>query len=108
MKTLSWVVLMGSALLLFVDGAYSQYKAPSQYFPKNSPAPSPGGQPAAPRPAPPAPQRPKFKDLSVNSQFYFLSDTNRVYTWTKISDTSAKNAKNGITQVINGETPVQR
>lgn len=95
----------------------AQYKAPSQYFRKDSPQ-NPGGQPAAPRPpatqapvppAPPAvPQQPKFKDVQVNANFYFLTDTNREYAWTKLSVTTAKNTKNGVTQVINAETPVQR
>ena len=98
----------------------AQYKAPSQYFRKDSPQNSPqtpGGQPAAPRPPaaqPPAPQapavppQPKFKDVQVNAQFYFLTDTNREYAWTKLSSTSAKNTKNGVTQSINAETPVQK
>jgi hypothetical protein len=93
---------------------HAQYKAPSQYFPKNSPVPKPGeqpkpgGQPAAPRQAPTGPAQPKFKDVAVNAQFYFTTDTNRAYAWTKLSATMAKNSKNGITQAINGETPVQR
>ena len=93
----------------------AQYKAPSQYFRKDSPQ-NPG-QPAAPRPpgsqpgtpqAPAVPQQPKFKDVQMNAQFYFLTDTNREYAWTKLSATTAKNAKNGVTQAINAETPVQR
>lgn len=93
----------------------AQYKAPSQYFRKDS-LQNPGGQPAAPRPAapptpaaPPAvPQQPKFKDVQVNAQFFFLTDTNREYAWTKLSATTAKNTKNGVTQAINAETPVQK
>lgn len=94
--------------------AHAQYKAPSQYFRKDSPgrpgAPAAPGSPAAPNaPAKPAaPQPAKFKDLSVNAQFFFVTDTNRQYAWTKISAESAKNQKNGVTQVINGETPIQR
>ena len=93
----------------------AQYKAPSQYFRKDSPQ-NPG-RPAAPRPpgsqpgtpqAPAVPQQPKFKDVQVNAQFYFLTDTNREYAWTKLSATTAKNAKNGATQAINAETPVQK
>ena len=96
--------------------AQAQYKAPSQYFRKDSPQ-NPSGQPAAPRPpgsqpaapqAPAVPQQPKFKDVQLNAQFYFLTDTNREYAWTKLSVTTAKNNKNGVTQAINAETPVQR
>ena len=68
-----------------------------------------GGQPpAAPAKPPAAPQQPKFKDVTVNSQFYFLADTNRAFAWTKTSDTTARNTKNGVAQAINGETPIQR
>jgi hypothetical protein len=109
--------LFGFALVLafLCSGsvALAQYKAPSQYFRKDSPRnPGSPGAPSAPsapgKPAPAAPAVPKFKDLPVNSQFYFLSDTNRAYSWTKISTGSAKNTKNGVTQAINGETPVRR
>ena len=105
-------LMMALACLFVGPSVHAQYKAPSQYFPKNSPAPAPGGQPAAPKApdkqTPAIPQLPKFKDLSVNASFYFISDTNRTYAWTKISATSAKNTKNGVTQAINGETPVQK
>ncbi len=93
---------------------HAQYKAPSDYFRKDSPnrpggPAQPGGPPAAPgSPKPAVPQQPAFKDLAVNTQFYFVTDTNRAYAWTKITGTTAKNAKNGITQTINGATPVQR
>ena len=105
----------------FVFSAHAQYKGPRNYFPKNNPAPPPAGaQPAAPAPAvpnapkapsnqpPAAAQLPKFKDLPVNSTFYFTSDTNRTYAWVKLTDSTAKNSKNGITQTINGETLIQR
>jgi hypothetical protein len=107
---ISTALIMGMAGV----GALAQYKAPSQYFPKNRPVPgAPGGQPpaqppAAPRQPPAAPPQPKFKDLPVDSQFYFQTDTNRVFAWTKTTATTAKNAKNGVTQTINGETPIQR
>jgi hypothetical protein len=106
-----------SLLALFVvlaGPSEAQYKAPSQYFRKDSPRP--GGTPAQPsqpgapsQPAAPAvPVSPKFKDLGLNSQFYFVSDTNRTYAWTKISATTGKNTKNGVTQTINGETPIRQ
>jgi hypothetical protein len=98
------LVFLGSGFVAFGQ------KAPSQYFRKDSPRnPGSPGAPAAPdKPAPAAPQAPKFKDLPVNSQFYFVSDTNRAYAWTKITADSAKNTKNGVTQAINGETPVRK
>jgi hypothetical protein len=111
MLSLCFMAMM-AILLCGVPGALAQYKAPSQYFRKDFPAPNPGGQSGAPKslaaPAPAAPQQPKFKDVVLNSQFYFVTDTNRAYAWTKISGTSAKNTKSGVTQIINGETPVQR
>src|SRR5207247_500865 len=108
MKTFSVVIMLAMGCLGFGLSAQAQYKGPRDYFPKNSPAPTPGGQPAAPPQTPATPQPPKFKDLPLNTQFYFLSDTNRPYAWTKISSSSAKNTKNGVTQTINGEIPVQR
>jgi hypothetical protein len=110
MKAASLRLSFALVFLCSVSFSFAQYKAPSQYFRKDSPRnPGSPGAPAAPgKPAPAAPQAPKFKDLPVNSQFYFLSDTNRAYAWTKISAESAKNAKNGVTQAINGETPVQK
>lgn len=104
--------MVAMAFLGAGSGAQAQYKAPSQYFRKDSPAPNPGGQPGTPKApdksAPAAPQVPKFKDVPLNSQFYFVSDTNRAYAWTKTSATAAKNTKNGVTQTINEATPVQR
>lgn len=97
-----------TGVLLIASPAFAQYKAPSQYFPRNSPAPLPGGQPNAPGQKPAAPQVPKFKDVTVNTQFYFAVDTNRTYAWVKISPTTATNMQNGAVQVIHAETPVQR
>jgi len=110
MKILLIPVLLAAVSLLTGSEAAAQYKAPSQYFPKNRPVPgAPGGQPpAAPTQPPAAPQQPKFKDLPVDSQFYFTTDTNRTYAWTKTTATTAKNTKNGVAQVIHGETPIQR
>jgi hypothetical protein len=111
-------ILLGSA-------AHAQYKGPKDYFPKNNPSFPANAQGAAagannqgaakaqpapkPQPVQPAkPQQPKFKDLALNTEFYFLSDTNRTFSWTKLSASSAKNTKNGVTATINGETPIQR
>lgn len=110
MKAIAVLSLAATALFVTSLTLQAQYKAPSQYFRKDSPKPNPGGQPGAPQ-APDKPavaQAPKFKDVTLNGQFYFLSDTNRQFAWTKISATSAKNAKNGVTQAIGAETPIQR
>ena len=111
MKASSLGIMVATALLWVGPAAQAQYKAPSQYFPKNSPIPgAPGGKPAAPKaPEKPAvPQQPKFKDVALNTEFFFLTDTNRAFPWTKLTATTAKNTKNGITQVINAATPVQK
>lgn len=115
MKALVFGLLMS---MLGLD-AYAQYKAPSQYFRKDFPQ-RPGGQQQPQQPpqrqqpqspaakAPQQPALPKFKDVAVNTQFYFLSDTNRAHPWTKISAMAAKNVNSGITQAISAEIPIQR
>src|ERR1051326_6166846 len=113
MKPFALCLIIAAASLLGSSGQ-AQYKGPRDYFPKNYPAPRPGGG-AAPtatngmdKATSPKGQQPKFKELPVNTSFYFLSDTNRAYNWTKTSVSQAKNNKNGIVQTISGETPVQR
>jgi hypothetical protein len=105
------------ASLFVAPALFAQYKAPSDYFRKDSPnrpggPAQPGGAPAAPaapgNTKPAAPAKPAFKDLPVNTQFYFLTDTNRVYAWTKVTDTTAKNDKKGLTRAIPAATLVQR
>ena len=110
MKALVCGLLVGIVSL----AAHAQYKAPSQYFRKDFPAPKPGGTPQTPQTppatpkAPEKPAQPKFKDLPLNAQFYFMTDTNRAYAWTKISASAAKNTKNGVTQTIAAEVLIQR
>ena len=115
---------LGVATLAFfcAIGAQAQYKGPRDYLPKNNPVPGLNGTqrpaagaannankpPATTPPQPAKPVQPKFKDVPVNSQFYFLADTNRMYNWTKISLTTATNSKNGVVQLINSETPIQK
>src|SRR5437867_6269890 len=113
MKALAFILATAFA----IGSVHAQVKGPRSYFPRNNPAPPPGGaqggqgaqgiQPPATN-APAKVQAPKFKDVAVNSEFYFLSDTNKAFPWTKISATQAKNTKNGITRAINGEIPIQR
>lgn len=108
MKVFSVGIFVATAWLFGVCGVQAQYGAPSQYFPKNNPIPLPGKQPSAPKQAPALPEKPKFKDLPLNTQFFFITDTNRTYAWTKVSATTAKNVKTGRTQAITGATQVQR
>ena len=102
------------ASLCVAQALFAQYKAPSDYFRKDSPnrpggPAQPGGPPAAPgNPKPAASPKPAFKDVPVNTQFYVLTDTNRAYAWTKFTDTTAKNDKNGLTRAIPAATLVQR
>jgi len=114
--------IVGAALILSSAQGIAQYKAPRSYFPKNyQPPPANGAQGAGAAAQPgsggaaatnnqqPAakPQVPKFKDVAVNSQFFFLSDTNHSFAWMKISPTMASNTVNGAKAPINGETPIQ-
>src|SRR5437764_6367039 len=112
------------ALILSSAQGIAQYKAPRSYFPKNyQPPPANNGQAATPaqpgsgagqgaatnKQQPAAkPQPPKFKDLAVNSQFYFLSDTNHSFAWMKISTSVASNTVNGVARPISAETPIQK
>jgi hypothetical protein len=116
MKSSAIAIIIAMACVFFGQTGQAQYRGPRNYFPKSYPAPQPGGgsspsAPANPQPANPQtakPQPPKFKDVTVDSGFYFVSDTNRMYLWTKTSATTAKNSKNGVVQTISGETPIQR
>ena len=105
MNKLTFLLGVTVVSFCFCGTALAQYKAPSQYFRKDSPAPNkpPGAAPSNPA----IPAQPKFKDVAVNSQFFFTTDTNRAYPWVKISPTTAKNAK-GVTQSINSEIQVRQ
>jgi hypothetical protein len=115
----SFLVPLAVVVLAMVASwpAGAQYKAPSQYFRKDSPGvPGRPGTPSAPGTAPTTPgtparpaatDKPKFKDVTVNSQFFFQTDTNRAFPWTKVTATTAKNAQ-GVTRAINGETLIRK
>jgi hypothetical protein len=63
--------------------------------PATPPPAAPAQPPAATAPAQPVPPgATKFGDLAVKTSFYFLSDTNQTYLWTKISSTTASNTVN--------------
>ena len=121
------VAAVSVAFALLGTRADAQIKGPRSYFPKNYQAPPAGSQGTAPSSVPqggngmagsaPAanaaaaakpPPIPKFKDVQLNSQFFFLSDTNHEYPWMKISTSTATNVKNGVVRPINPETAVQR
>ena len=113
MKSLSLGIVVVAACIFSGQVVQAQYKGPRDYFPKRNPAPPAGSsQATAPKPAekqaPTKSQQPKFKDLPTNGQFYFLSDTNRTYVWTKVSASTAKNTKNGVTRSVSAETPIQK
>jgi hypothetical protein len=122
MKSLAVVFVLGAA----IAGAHGQYKAPSQYFRKDFPAPNKAGQQPgqAPQQQPQQPQagqqqpqqpqqpqaaaQPRFKNIATNGQFYFITDTNRTYPWVKISGNVATNSKTGVKQTLHPEIPVQQ
>src|SRR4051794_8280321 len=112
-KALILSALMALACFTFQQSSHAQYKGARSYFPKGPPAPPPNGAPSssainAPSKQHPKPPQSKFKDVPVNTGFYFLADTNRTYPWTKTSTSQARNTRNGVVQTINVETPVQR
>ena len=104
--------LIAAAAIFCAVFAQAQYKSPRSYLrPGSGGAPANSGQPnAAPgTPGQPAkPVQPKFKELQVNTPFYFVSDTNRAFTWIKVSSMTASNTKNGVVAQLSGETPIQK
>jgi len=114
MKASVFAIVVAATCVLPVE---AQIKGPRDYFPKNNPGPFTNGprsgQPNARnvpnnRQQPDKPQQPKFKDVAVNSQFYFQADTNRAFAWIKVSSLSASNVQNGLVRTISGETPIQK
>src|SRR5262245_15862310 len=83
------------ALLLFVilvsalgdDGvSYAQYRY------RGSRRSQPATTNQAPRPKPPPAEKPqKFKDLAIDTEFYYMADKDhKMFPWVKISATSAR------------------
>jgi hypothetical protein len=115
MKAFTVVLLIGVATF----AAQAQYKAPSQYFRKDFPAPvrpnqqqvtqtsQPHAATGSPQ-APAQPVQPKFKDVTTNGQFFFMTDTNHAYPWVKISSNIATNTKTGARTSVSSEMPVQK
>src|SRR5262245_14738127 len=67
---------------------YAQYRVPGHHPP---PAAGQTNQTARAKPAEPADKPIKFKELPLNSEFYFLADKDkRLFPRVKISNTSAK------------------
>ena len=85
---------------------YAQYRVPQRH------APPGGNQTNQAKPAAPQEKPVKFKDLPVNSEFYFLADKNRkLFPRVKISETSARTIAtpgnpNVSTSPVPGETQV--
>jgi hypothetical protein len=67
---------------------YAQYRVPRRQAP---PAAGQTNQTNRPKPAEPADKPVRFKDLPLNSEFYFLADKERkLFPRIKISETSAR------------------
>src|SRR5436309_10649000 len=67
---------------------YAQYRVPRRHAP---PAAGQTNQTNRAKPAEPADKPVKFKDLALNTEFYFLADKDRkLFPRIKISDTSAR------------------
>ncbi len=88
---------------------YAQYRVPRRHAP---PAAGQTNQTNRAKPAEPADKPVKFKDLRLNSEFYFLADKERkLFPRIKISDTSARTvptpgSPNVTTSPIPSETQV--
>ena len=122
MKASVFTALIAAAGVFGAVFAQAQYKSPRSYLrPGSGGAPANGGQPPqananqagapgmANRPGQPAkPQPPKFKELPLNTPFYFASDTNHAFSWMKVSSMTASNTKNGVVATISGETLIQK
>jgi hypothetical protein len=67
---------------------YAQYRVPRRHAP---PPANQTNQTNRPKPAEPADTPVKFKDLALNTEFYFLADKDRkLFPRIKISETSAR------------------
>ncbi len=88
--------------LLAADLHAAMYRRNNNTAPKaNNPPPAQPPQTKAP-----APKQETFKDLPVNTTFYFASDINKAFPRLKISDTMARSLADGIVGVIPLTTPV--
>jgi hypothetical protein len=63
---------------------------------------------ATPATTTPTTTRLTFHDVAVNDNFYFTTDTNRTYKWTKTTDNKAKNTVNGNEATIASTVPVKQ
>jgi hypothetical protein len=97
MKTvrLSSALVPGVLAVLLLEPAqaasryrYAQYRVPRHHAP---PAASQTNQTNRAKPAEPADKPVKFRDMALNTEFYFLPDKDRkLFPRIKISDTSAR------------------
>ena len=88
-------------VLLSLTEAEAGYgrRRPYNYYPPDSSSPqSPADQnnPSRPnQPKQPAEKQEQFKEVPVNSTFYFVADRNKSFPRIKISDTTARSVKDG-------------
>src|SRR2546427_13266966 len=97
MKTIRILSMLAPGVLavLLVEPAqadapyrYAQYRVPRRHAP---PAAGQTNQTSRAKPAEPADKPVKFKDLPINSEFYFLADKDhKLFPRIKISQTSAR------------------
>ena len=86
---LTLVLLMTAGVLL--QTAHAQWSYRRVQYRYNNPRPAPSTNQVG-KPTQPAEKPVKFKDLPLNSEFYFLADKDRkLFPRIKISNTSAKN-----------------
>jgi len=86
---LTLVLLMTAGVLL--ETAHAQWSYRRVQYRYNNPRPAPPTNQVG-KPTQPAEKPVKFKDLPLNSEFYFLADKDRkLFPRIKISNTAAKN-----------------
>src|SRR5882672_4875681 len=87
MKRSGAVLAVAIGVAAAAPRSYAQYRTPG-----NRPAQPPStNQTAKPKPATPQEKPQKFKDLAINTEFYYLADKDhKTFPWVKISATTAK------------------
>jgi hypothetical protein len=87
---------------LEVEAGYGGRRRAYNYYPPDSSVPKPPAdqnnpaRPAQPnQPKQPAEKQEPFKEVPVNSTFYFAADRNKSFPRIKISETTARSVKDG-------------
>ena len=101
------------ASLLDVGAGYGGRRRAYNYYPPDTAPPqlppdqTDPSRPAQPKqPKPPAEKQEKFKDVPLNTTFYFAVDHNKTFPRIKISDTTARNVKDGKVSAVPAATLV--